>query len=111
MTEMFSIGVLEKKYKKVKFHILLAFRLMCESMSLPAFNSNKAQLYCDHLCEILSDEERCKTGFMAAAMLVDAALKRQPYDSDRMKESFTKKIIELAARANQIKRQKNARKN
>lgn len=110
MTEMFSIGVLEKKYKKVKFHILLAFRLMCESMSLPAFNSNKAQLYCDHLCEILSNEERCKTGFMAAAMLVDAALKRQPYDSDRMKESFTKKIMELAARANQINQSKRQKK-
>ena len=106
MTEMFSAGVLEKKYKKVKFHVLLAFRLMCESMPLPAFNSNKAQLYCDHLCEILSDERRCKEGFIAAALLVDAALKRQPYDSDRMKESFTRKIIELAARANQINKKK-----
>jgi len=102
LTEMFSIGVLEKKYKKVKFHILLAFRLMCESMSLPAFNSNKAQQYCNHLCEILSDEKLCKKGFIAAAMLVDSALKRQPNDSDRMKESFTKKIMELAARANQM---------
>ena len=106
MTEMFSIGVLEKKYKKIKFHMLLAFRLMCESMSLPAFNSNKAQMYCDHLCEILSDEKRCKEGFFAAAMLVDTALKRQPYDSDRMRESFTKKIIELAARANQVNHNK-----
>lgn len=101
MTEMFSVGVLEKKYKKIKFHMLLAFRLMCESMSLPAFNSNKSQSYCDHLCEILSNEERCKQGFLAAAMLVDTALKRQPNDSDRMKESFTRKIMELAARANQ----------
>ena len=86
--------------------MLLAFRLMCESTSLPAFNSNKSQVYCDHLCEILSNEERCKTGFIAAAMLVDTALKRQPNDSDRMKESFTKKIMELAARANQMNHNK-----
>ena len=75
-------------------------------MSLPAFNSNKAQLYCDHLCEILSDEDRCKKGFIAAAKLVDTALKRQPNDSDRMKGLFTKKIIELAARINQMNRNK-----
>lgn len=106
MTEMFSIGVLEKKYKKIKFHMLLAFRLMCESMPLPPFNSNRSQQYCNHLCEILSDEELCKKGFIAAAKLVDVALKRQPYDSDRMKESFTKKIMELAARANQMNHSK-----
>ena len=42
----------------------------------------------------------------AAAMLVDTALKRQPNDSDRMKESFTRKLIELAARANQMNHSK-----
>ena len=106
MTEMFSNGVLERKYKKIKFHMLLAFRLMCESMPLPAFNSNKSQSYCDHLCEILCNEERCKTGFIAAAKLVDTALNRQPNDSDSMKESFTSKIMELAERANQINHNK-----
>lgn len=102
MTEMFSNGILERKYKKIKFHVLLAFRLMCESFPLPAFNSNKSQAYCDHLCKILSNEERCKQGFMAALQLVNTALKRNPTASDRMKESFTKKLKELAARANQI---------
>lgn len=102
MTEMFSNGILDKKYKKIKFHILLAFRLMCECSSLPVFNSNKSQEYCDHLCEILSNEERCKEGFRAAIKLVDTALKRSPVDADRMKESFTNKLKELASRANQI---------
>lgn len=110
MTEMFSNGVLERKYKKIKFHMLLAFRLMCESMSLPAFNSNKSQLYCDHLCDILCNEERCKIGFIAAAKLVDTALNRKPNDSDRMKASFTRKIMELAARANQINHNKKVNK-
>lgn len=102
MTEMFSNGILSRNYKKIKFHMLLAFRLMCENAPLPAFNSNRSQAYCDHLCEILSNQERCKQGFLAALKLVDTALKRSPNDSDRMKESFTRKIKELAARANEI---------
>lgn len=102
MTEMFSNGILDRKYKKIKFHMLLAFRLMCESSPLPAFNSNKSQAYCDHLCEILSNEERCKQGFLAALQLVNTALRREPTDSDRMKESFTKRLKELAVQANHI---------
>lgn len=102
MTEMFSNGILNRNYKKIKFHMLLAFRLMCEKTPLPAFNSNKSQAYCDHLCEILSNQERCKQGFLAALKLVDTALKRSPNNSDRMKESFTRKIKELAARANEV---------
>lgn len=47
---------------------------------------------------------------MAAATLVDTALKRRPYDSDCMKESFTRKIMELAARANQINQSKKQKK-
>lgn len=106
MTEMFSNGTLSRKYKKIKFHMLLAFRLMCEPYTLPAFNSNKSQAYCDHICEILCDEERCKLGFTAALQLVNTALKRNPTDSDRMKSSFTNKIKELAALANQYRSDK-----
>lgn len=107
MTEMFSNGTLSRKYKKIKFHMLLAFRLMCEPYTLPAFNSNKSQAYCDHICEILCDEERCRLGFTAALQLVNTALKRNPTDSDRMKSSFTNKIKELAALANQYRSDKN----
>lgn len=103
MQELFSCGFIDRKYRKVKFHVLLAFRLMCQCTSLPAFNSNKVQHYCDHLCSILCDTDRCKEGFNAAIELVNAALNHcDPNDSDRMKESFTKKMKELAAKADQI---------
>lgn len=103
MQELFSCGFIDRKYRKVKFHVLLAFRLMCQCTSLPAFNSNKVQQYCDHLCSILCDTARCKEGFNAAIELVNAALNHcDPNDSDRMKESFTKKMKELAAKADQV---------
>ncbi len=106
MTEGFSSGTISKKYKKIKFHLLLAFRLMCEKSSLPPFNSHKAQEYCEYLCSILCDANRCKLGFEAAAKLVDEALKRDPKDNDRMSKQFTDKMKELAARANQQIRSK-----
>ncbi len=106
MDEMFSNGILERKYKKIKFHMLLAFRLMCEKFSLPPFNSNKIQEYCDHLCAILCNDDRCKTGVEAALKLVETALNREPTDSDRMRETFTLKIKELAAKANLINKAK-----
>lgn len=100
MTECFSVGILDRKYKKMKFHMLLAFRLMCEKFPLPALTSGKAQEYCEHLCTILSDSRRCEQGFLAAAKLVDVALKRNPVDSDRMSQVFTDKLKRLAQAAN-----------
>lgn len=106
MTEMFANGTLDRSYNKIKFHILLAFRLMCEKKSIPQFNAHDVQDYCDHLCTILCDDVRCKDAFLAAAKLIDCALKREPKDGDRMNESFTKKMKELAARANELNKQK-----
>lgn len=102
MTECFATGFLDRKYKKMKFHMLLAFRLMCEKFSLPPLNSHKAQEYCDHLCTLLNDNERCKQGFFAAAQLVDIALGRNPVDNDRMSHNFTTKLKTLAQQANKI---------
>lgn len=74
MTEAFSKGKIHPRYKKIKFFVLYAFRLMCEKSKLPAFNSNKVQEYCDHLCSILCNPERCLQGFSAATMLIDAVM-------------------------------------
>lgn len=106
MQEMFSSGVIDRKYRKIKFHVLLAFRLMCECSPLPQFNSNRVQAYCDHLCKRLCDDNKCEEGFKAAIVLVNTALGHEPNDSDRMKESFTKKIKELAARASEVNKAK-----
>lgn len=111
MTEMFAAGILDRKYRKIKFHTLLAFRLMCENMSLPQLNSNKAQAYCEHLCDILCDDNRCEAGFKAAITLVNFALGRKPTDSDRMSEAFTLKMKELAARANKINQERRENNN
>ena len=96
MTEGFSTGFIPREYKKVKFHLLLAFRLMCEKAPLPHYNNNKIVTYCDHICSILCDEEKCKQGFLAARKLIDEALKRKPIDRDRTCGSLTNQMKKLA---------------
>lgn len=94
MTALFSNGVIDRKYKKIKFHLLLAFRLVCESSGLPkSKRGSKIQEYCDHLCEILCDEKRCLNGFKTALELIDKVLGRDPQDRDRMRHSFTKQLF------------------
>lgn len=98
MSEAFHTWM-PSRYKQIKFHVLLAFRLMCEKGSLPALSSNKSQAYCDHLCSILCDTKLCKEGFNAALKLIDTSLKRNPIENDRMSSSLTADIKRLAALA------------
>ena len=100
MTECLTEGIIDRKYKKLKFHLLLAFRLMCEKFSLPPFDSHKIDEYCEHLCGILVDSQRCTDGFVAATKLIDVALNRNPINNDRLSSSFTKRLKLLAIQAN-----------
>lgn len=107
MIECFSDRVIDRKYKKMKYHVLLAFRLMCEKEDLPNLSSNKVTEYCDHICAILMDDKKCKNGFIAAAKLIDVALKRDPSDSDRASQAVTDKIISLARMTNEFRKGNN----
>ena len=106
MTECFDSHSIPSKYKKIKFHLLLAFRLMCECFALPQYNSNKVQMYCDHLCSILCDNKKCKEGFEAAVKLVDIVLKREPKDQDRASKLFTDNLHRVSSQLNEINKQK-----
>ena len=105
MAEHFNNKLIPHIYKKVKFHLLLAFRLMCEKHPLPHFNSNKVQSYCDYLCELLCDTEKCQKGFEAAMKLIDTVLKREPKDQDSMSKKFTDNLFSLSCQINERKKQ------
>jgi len=103
MTEGFSTNLIPRKYKKVKYHLLFAFRLMCEQFPLPQSNSHNIQKYCDHICSILCDDEKCERGFRAAIKLVDEALQGEPRDRDRTSSMFTNTLKKLIDKVNAIK--------
>ena len=89
MEDLIALKVIDRKYKKVKYHLLYAFRLMCEKGELSMQSSTKQQAYCNHLCDILCNSERCRQGFLAALALLEKALKRNPQDNDRMSRKLT----------------------
>lgn len=105
MEQMFNDKVITREYKKIKYHVLYAFRLLTENMELPKYlNSKDTSKYCDHICSMLVSEEKCKELFKAAITLVDAALQRKPKDSDRQSTPFTKSIDAKMAEINRLKK-------
>lgn len=106
LNEMFSCHKISKEYKKIKYHILYAYRLMCEQSPLKAFNSNDSQAYCDHLCSILCDTAKCEESFKAAIQLIDYVLKRKPNDTDGNSSSFTSSLKQAIVNINEINKQK-----
>lgn len=90
MTEAFAQGKIFPRYKKIKFFVLYAFRLICEKEPLPAFNSHKVQEYCDHLCSILCDPIRCAEGFRGAMMLIDLVMNEKKVSDV---ESLSKRLL------------------
>ena len=106
LNEMFSCHKISKEYKKIKYHILYAYRLMCEQKSLKAFNANDSQAYCDHLCSLLCDSGKCEESFKAAIKLIDFVLKRKPNDTDGNSASFTSSLKRTIIDINNINKQK-----
>jgi hypothetical protein len=68
----FKRGLVDSSYKKVRFHILMLFRIINEKESLPPFNSpRKMDKYCDELLEILVDDAACVKAFNKCIVVID----------------------------------------
>lgn len=96
MIQCFDKQIIPRKYKKIKYHLLLAFKLMSQKIDQPKMNSNSIQEYCDYLCEILCDNNKCTEAFQAAVKMIDSALKREPKDQDGMSEQLTRDLNIIA---------------
>lgn len=64
-------GAIDQSYKKLKFHILMLFRVMNELEQIPPFNSKKMDTYCDHLLKILNDNQKCLEAFQKCIKIID----------------------------------------
>lgn len=102
LNEMFSRHTIGREYKKIKYHLLYAFRLMCEKEPLKALNSNKSQEYCDYICNKLCDRKQCEDSFNSAVALVNRVLGREPNDTDGNRADFTADLNKTIAIINRI---------
>lgn len=107
LNEMFSRHTIDRKYKKIKYHLLYAFRLMCEKEPLKALSSNKSQDYCVFICNKLCERQQCEDAFNAAVALVKKVLGREPNDTDGNRADFTVDLNKTMSVINRINKERN----
>src|SRR5690606_9311825 len=71
LESFFRRGAIDSAYKKVRFHILMLFRIMYSTESLPPFNSKKIDKYCEKLLEILNNDTKALEAFKKCILIID----------------------------------------
>jgi len=72
LDSLFNSGNVDKKYKKVKFHLLMLVPLIASEKDLPALNSQrKAEAFCAPIIEKLNNHSTCKRIFDHATQIID----------------------------------------
>jgi hypothetical protein len=72
LESLFKKGSIDSSYKKVRFHILMLFRILYGKEPLPPFNSTrKMDKYCEDLQAILNDESKALKAFKKCIEVID----------------------------------------
>lgn len=64
---------IDTSYKKVRFHILMLFRMIFQSDEMPPFNSKRMNGYCQKLLDILNDDNASLEAFNKCIEVIDEA--------------------------------------
>lgn len=94
LESFFKKGAINSGYKKVKFHILMLFRMLNSKEDLPQFNSKKMEKYCDNLLNILKDDSKCLKAFNECIEVIEASEFDKTDKQDVKLVSKTKVLIE-----------------
>ena len=72
LDSLFRTETLGKKYRKIKFHLLMLFRLLAEEENVPHLNNHKKmEKYCEPIIQKLLDNQQCSDIFKKATDIVD----------------------------------------
>ena len=89
---------IDTSYKKVRFHILMLFRMIYQENPLPTFNSKQMDRYCEKLLNILNDDNASLAAFNECIKVIDEA----EFDkSDKQDIKLLSKTRNLIAKANE----------
>lgn len=87
---------IDTSYKKVRFHILMLFRMMFQEDELPPFNSKRMDAYCQKLLNILNDDTQSLEAFKKCIGVIDEANFEKTDKQDVKLLSKTKILIDKA---------------
>ena len=72
LDSLFNSGELDKKYKKVKYYIIMLVPMVASSESIPPLTSHrKVEAYCNPIIQKLNDTTACKSIFLTAIKIID----------------------------------------
>ncbi|BCY27964.1 AIPR family protein [Flavobacterium okayamense] len=98
LENLFKKGLIDSSYRKVKFHLLMLFRLLNEKNEMPKFNSKKIEAYCNNLLDILSDEEKTLKAFKKCCKVIDEADFDKSDKQDVKLVSKTKNLLDYLSK-------------
>ncbi len=87
---------IDTSYRKVKFHILMLFRITYEEEQLPQFNARKMEKYCNNLLKILKDDYLALKAFKKCIKIIDESEFDKTDKQDVKLLSKTKLLIDFA---------------
>ncbi|SHJ17026.1 AIPR protein [Rubritalea squalenifaciens DSM 18772] len=102
LDSLFSSGEVDKKYRKVKFYLIMLVPMLTSKDNIPQLNSyKKIDQYCDAIIKKLNDDAACKEVFRLAVKIVEnsgvdvedkQALKSQGMTNDILKAYNGEKV-------------------
>lgn len=72
LESLFRRKVIDTKYKKVRFHLIMLIRLLVTKDPLPPFNSTRQmETFCKKIIDVLADEQQANDVFKKATAIID----------------------------------------
>lgn len=100
LDNLFKRNLIDSSYKKVKFHMLMLFRILNSIEEMPRFNANKMERYCENLLRILKEEDKALIAFKKCIDIIDESEFDKTDKQDVKLVSKTKVLIEFAKKYN-----------
>lgn len=90
---LFNTGIIDKKYKKVKFYITMLVPMIASTDEIPPLNSqNKTEKFCKPIINKLNNKNQCEQIFKKAIEIIDrsnaAISDKQALKSKKMTEQI-----------------------
>lgn len=98
LESLFRKGLIDSSYKKLRFHIIMLFRITNTKDELPPLNSKKMDKYCDKLLEILYDDNKALAAFEKCLEVIDNSTFDKSDKQNPKLVSKTKILIDYAIR-------------